>query len=432
MEKKKTFYQLSQKIAPNIYLCSNFRNETHILLAEDVFKLYDADKLEELKQEYPQIFERLEMGKFLVPKDADEFAEIQAQRKADFEDTKMYQLIINPTLDCNLSCWYCYENKIPKSAMSEETINAIAKNIEMHYEEQPFSLLKLSFFGGEPFMRFHVIKAIVEKASLFCKNNNIRLLLDFTTNGTLCTQTAINFLKDYPCNFQITLDGNREQHNKIKHTASASFDAFGATVNNIKRILDHIKNSFVAVRINFDQDTLKDFDSILNEIQTLDRKRCKIILKKIWQVDVEKITQSLLLSTIEKLYKANFVVDYYGQGGVCLCDRKNEAVINYDGNVYKCTTIPKFDEASAMGHLDAGTITWNKEKTSYLNNYSIQSQCKACRLLPKCGGPCQKKMEYNEEIPCFLNDINFNMEEYTLMQFNINIIKERIYANKNY
>lgn len=122
--------------------------------------------------------------------------------------------------------------------------------------------------------------------------------------------------------FQITLDGNREQHNKIKHPKSSTFDAFSATVNNIRNILDHIKLSYVAVRINFDQDTLKDFDSILEELQPLDRKRTKIILKKVWQVDVDNISQALVLSTMEKLFKANFVVDYYGQGGVCLCDRK--------------------------------------------------------------------------------------------------------------
>lgn len=103
--------------------------------------------------------------------------------------------------------------------------------------------------------------------------------------------------------FQITLDGNREQHNKIKHPKSSTFDAFSATVNNIRNILDHIKLSYVAVRINFDQDTLKDFDSILEELQPLDRKRTKIILKKVWQVDVDNISQALVLSTMENYSK---------------------------------------------------------------------------------------------------------------------------------
>lgn len=72
---------------------------------------------------------------------------------------------------------------------------------------------------------------------------------------------------------------------------------------NIRNILDHIKLSCVAVRINFDQDTLKDFDSILEELQPLDRKRTKIILKKVWQVDVDKISQALVLSTMENYSK---------------------------------------------------------------------------------------------------------------------------------
>lgn len=49
---------------------------------------------------------------------------------------------------------------------------------------------------------------------------------------------------------------------------------------NIHNILDHIKRSYIAIRINFDQDTLNDFDSILEELQAVDRKRTKVILKK--------------------------------------------------------------------------------------------------------------------------------------------------------
>ncbi len=147
-----------------------------------------------------------------------------------------------------------------------------------------------------------------------------------------------------------------------------------------------------------------------------------------WQVDVDNISQALVLSTMEKLFKANFVVDYYGQGGVCLCDRKNEAVINYDGNVFKCTTIPKFDNEHALGHLEDGNIVWNKEKIAYLDNYKVQKKCKGCKMLPTCGGPCQKKMEESADIPCFLENTNFNMAEFVLMQFNINMIKERVYG----
>lgn len=80
--------------------------------------------------------------------------------------------------------------------------------------------------------------------------------------------------------FQITLDGNHEQHNKIKFTKSNGIDAFLTTINNIHRIQNNISNSLVHVRINFDSTTLNGFDEILERIIDLDRKRTKIILKR--------------------------------------------------------------------------------------------------------------------------------------------------------
>lgn len=430
MNFKKTYYQLSQKITPNIYLCSNFRKGLHILLSEKAYYIYKENRLEELMILYPKIFQRLIEGKFLVPQNLDEFKEILDERKKEFEDTNMYQLIINPTLDCNLSCWYCYENKIANSYMNDRTIEAISYQIAYHYKQTNYSLLKLSFFGGEPFLRFNTIKKIIDNANIFCNKNNISLIIDFTTNGTLCNKMVVDFLKPFTCNFQITLDGDKKQHNKIKHTTSSTFDAFSTTINNIQTIVDEIPKVHVAIRINFNKNTLNTFDSIVQALLPLDRKKVTIILKKIWQESIDCISKAQVLCTIETLFRENFVVDYYSQGGICLCDRKNEAIINYNGKIFKCTTISKFDEAHAMGHLDTNGISWNQDKIAYLNDYHVQEECKKCKIFPTCGGLCQKKIAANEAFTCFLKNTNFNLKEFVLIQFKINLIKEKVYAKQ--
>lgn len=66
-------------------------------------------------------------------------------------DASMYQVMVNTTLDCNLNCWYCYENRIAGSFLKSEVIEAIKKNIEQEYIKTSYRILKLSFFGGEPF-----------------------------------------------------------------------------------------------------------------------------------------------------------------------------------------------------------------------------------------------------------------------------------------
>lgn len=40
---------------------------------------------------------------------------------------RLYNVVVNTTLDCNLSCWYCYENRIVGSKLSSGVIEAIKR-----------------------------------------------------------------------------------------------------------------------------------------------------------------------------------------------------------------------------------------------------------------------------------------------------------------
>lgn len=431
MNYKKSYYQISQEIYPMMYLCTSFISGYYIVLSENVYSLYSSGELSLLKEKYPKVFQRLSEGKFIIEECVDEYKQIQENRKKDIEDSSIYHIIVNPTLDCNLSCWYCYENRVPKSAMDEETIEAINKHIVLHYEKTPYKILKLSFFGGEPFLGFDTIRRIVSFAHSFCDKKSIELLLDFTTNGTLCTKETLEFLSRHKCLFQITLDGDREQHNKIKHTRCKSFDAFATTIGNIRRIQEYIKNSFIAVRINYNKDTLKNFDSILKELLPLDRKRMKVILKKIWQVDSKEIPREQLTEVMKLLFENKFIVNYYSQGGICFADRKNQAVFNYDGYVFKCTTISKFDENSSLGVLDraTGDILWDFQKMQYLAEDKSPEECKECQMFPSCGGPCQKRISEDPNWSCFLKSTNFDLSEFVLTQFKTHLIRQQIYED---
>lgn len=87
-------------------------------------------------------------------------------------------------------------------------------------------------FGGEPLLYPEIIIKIVSFAKEFCVRKSLGLIFDFTTNGTLLSMEVLNTIKDYPCFFQITLDGNRMKHNKIKYSKDIP-DTFSATINNI-------------------------------------------------------------------------------------------------------------------------------------------------------------------------------------------------------
>lgn len=47
--------------------------------------------------------------------------------KEQLESDNHVRITINPTLDCNLKCWYCYEDHLKGSIMNDTTINNVVK-----------------------------------------------------------------------------------------------------------------------------------------------------------------------------------------------------------------------------------------------------------------------------------------------------------------
>lgn len=385
-----------------------------LLLDEQAHNLYTRENnVKIIKNKNLKLYKKLKSLEFLIEDNIDEHSIVEMRRQMELHDKSMYHLIINPTLDCNLSCWYCYENKKKGSKISAEIIGGIKKHIETSYNLSPYNRLNLSFFGGEPFMRFIAIKEISSFAKIFCNDNKINLNIDFTTNGSLITKSELMFLSDFKCTFQITLDGNKEQHNKVKFSKDKNFDAYNATLRNVNQIQNLIKNSHVFLRINFDEQTLNSFDNILCDIDSLDRQRTTVILKRIWQVGVNKVNKEQIIDVINKLFDNGFAIDYYTQGKLCFAERMNESVINYDGSVYKCTTITNFDEKKSYGKLDnnTGCIEWKQNKLAECTMNLRPKKCKSCKMYPSCYGPCNNHILAGQE-SCYIDGLDLSKEEY--------------------
>ena len=416
---KKNYYQTSVNTGDGHHIHVNFMNMGFLVLTEELHRLYeDTPDMNSLREKNQRLYDMLAANGFIIEDGINELEQIRYIKETEKYDQSLYHLIVNPTLDCNLSCWYCYEKKVKGSYMPNHVVEAVKKNIELHDREKPFSTLKLSFFGGEPFMKSDVIRELSSHADTYCRSRGKKLILDFTTNGSLIKASDLSVLASNRCMFQITLDGDREQHNKIKFVHGRTLDTFQATCNNIHAILDTIPDSYVFVRINFDRRTLDNFDEILGQIEDLDRKRVTVILKKVWQVNAEEIDKEQLIGIIQRLLDDGFVVDYYTQGKLCFGERDNEAVVNYDGNVFKCTTIDDFCKENAFGAIDmeSGRIDWDMSKLPIVAYDLTRDRCRKCRLYPSCYGPCTLHLMAGDD-SCYLNEINLTLSEYVMFMY---------------
>lgn len=375
-----------------------------MLFALDIDK-YDiltqnATNLENLKKLNPAFFNA--MRKLGVIRDI-EFDEsfyensILKRRIKIFKDPN-YRLTINPTLNCNFSCWYCYETH-KKQYMTPSVINSIMKFIERTVCRSDIKQFELDWFGGEPLLCYETImKPICKYAKELCDRENVKLLTTITTNGYLLNRKMIDFFKDINMqSFQITLDGPKQIHNTIRYTHNHE-GSYDRIVKNISLIAKELNPQNLSLRINY---TLKSFDSLFNIAESFPedvRSGITVLLQPVWQ---DKVNGDIPISKVEGLkerfkqagFKVEIEILHCSDNTTCYADLMNQAVINYDGRVFKCTATD-FEKAKEDGILtEEGDIMWSPSlarkisKATFENNY-----CQTCTFLPICFGPCHKKM----------------------------------------
>lgn len=68
---------------------------------------------------------------FIIDDTLDEVGKMVDIGKNVNEGLSQYRLIINPTMNCNFRCWYCYETHLPNTKMTNEMIERVRKLISL-------------------------------------------------------------------------------------------------------------------------------------------------------------------------------------------------------------------------------------------------------------------------------------------------------------
>lgn len=360
---------------------------------------------------------------FFVDTEIDEFAIACSRKMSSRLDKRAFHIIVNPTLDCNLRCWYCYESHKKGTRISDDRIESIKKLIAWKYKEDNFKDLSLSFFGGEPMMGASKVLFLIDSAKYFCEQNGINLHVSFTTNGTLLSEKVLEQLNGIPTSLQITIDGSKEQHNKTR--GSKLFDSYEVIWKNIKKISQRISNVLFIIRINYDENTFKNADSLIEDILKIEQSKVKISVQKIWQVNSSKINYDQVFNFIKQLSDAGYQTDFLDLSPqistTCYADKLNSLIINYDGLVYKCTA-RDFNERNCVGKLEPnGLVSYDYGKLKKYVFADYPDKCKSCSLFPSCYGICsQGVIENNSD--CALV-AGFSIQDYVWFNYKYRFLK---------
>lgn len=392
-------YTTRLSVSDKSWLLYNAVTDKFVIYSKELDFDGKAD-LEVLKQNSNHFYEQLENGGFIIPDDWDETAEVVKKGLENCKNEKEYYLIINPTLNCNFRCWYCYEDHSGRKKMLPETVASVKRMIDRLCEKKRIEFLHLSFFGGEPLLYYlDTVKPIIEHVENLRNEHGLKYSIHFTTNGYLITDHLLEDLQKVhaPVSFQITFDGNKEEHDKVRKSASEA-GSYDRILANTKKIL---KNGFhVGLRLNYSGKNVASMGQVLKDIEPLSgygKSLLTIDFQRVWQDEAVASTNEILLKTITDFRsKFPFVGDFYNRidsyRNPCYGDLENECVINYDGGIYKCTA-RDFTEERRVGNLlpDGSFSLVNPNLIKLRRRAKFTKQvCQNCRIFPLCGGGCSQ------------------------------------------
>jgi len=245
----------------------------------------------------------------------------------------------------------------------------------------------------------------------------------------LITQTMLEECKKYNVsNFQITLDGHRNRHNQVRFISKTK-GSYDKIVENIKLCL---KNDIsVVVRINVSEETLSDLLHIITDFEDLteiEREILNFLFHEVWQE--EKELEVDISTIVDQYRKHGLATSYIDENSAsiynsCYADKINQATINYNGEVFKCTARDYTPENSDGILTEQGDILWNDKFHDRMYKTRFQNQpCLSCKILPLCNGGCSQHRLEHKNVPYCIYNFDENKK--------LNIIKEKFFTRMHH
>lgn len=404
---KYSFYNIIYKDASGYVLYNSLYDKVTLLQLElvNIIETHKNDIMQ-IKNIHPELYQYLVAEKYIINEEIKETEEYLQRLKEVDTSLDNFRLIVNPTLNCNLRCWYCYEEHMPNSSMSLEVIEKIKALLRKKINTKT-KFFSLSFFGGEPLLKFKSIDyPLIKYSQNLCRENGVSFYCDFTTNAILLNKNVIDQLTNENINvrFQVPFDGGHSIHNSIKVLKNSTIDTYFTSIKNIKYALN--KNIPFTIRCNYTSNSIDSFKEVINEfINFTDKSLINFSLQKIWQEEKDQE----LINKEKELFKYIKDAGYLSNPkfvfkNQCYADRENCILVNYNGDVYKCTA-NKFILSNKEGTLkDNGDIQYNDKYNDRLKAKYNQDICIKCKNLPICNVCSQQKMkiikEYDHMVAC--------------------------------
>lgn len=357
----------------------------------------------------------------------DDFDELQFIRRRTLEErfqSRELGLVIAPTMGCNFSCHYCFEQKNEGVLGAEVEDNLLGF---VRSRAGTFDSLAVQWFGGEPLRAMAVIERISRGLLTIALDVGANYAATIITNGYFLTSSVSRALADLGViAAQITLDGDRPLHDRTRreHGGEGSFDTI---INNIRTCSPELA---ITLRVHLAPFNRK---SVIALVQTLADEGIGSKIEGIYfaplfnyrvgmrdmayRPDGRRFTTSqqfaemqaelLEVSCALGLPTKDFLDVSYG---ICTAVRANTIVVDPKGRITKCYKDVGV-EAEAVGAL--GSDVHEEERLGKWLSIDVprDEECRKCTVLPLCLGGCSKQWQEGADKSVICSPLRYNLEE---------------------
>jgi uncharacterized protein len=279
------------------------------------------------------------------------------RREGAFEPRvpRSFSLTVLTTTSCNLGCGYCFQNvaldpnggrspiRIDRGRLSLAAINDIVKFTSERMQVAGLDKLYMLLFGGEPLLNSRACLTLLDKA------NDIGLTAaTMTTNGVLLTSRLAKSLELAGIvGAQVTFDGSREDHDRIRFKQSGE-PTFDRIVRNVAEA-SNATNLRWNLRVNVSHHNFARIGQLFNELDgRIEPQRCTVTFA--WVGDagfgysnelqrIEEVSDGFVAWNIAAIEAGYQVIRPTMRTTCQICSEpggRNGAVINADGRLYSC------------------------------------------------------------------------------------------------
>jgi uncharacterized protein len=287
---------------------------------------------------------------------------------------KRFNLILLPTERCNFRCTYCYED-FAIGRMTPMIVSAVKRLLERRIPA--LDTLAVSWFGGEPLLAKDIVLDVGTFVHELCIKHGIKLLAHVTTNSYLLSAALLEELMRVSIReFQITLDGDQEWHDRTRVLANGggTFEKLWTNLQSYRGVSGAFQ---IALRLHVHQDNVESMKRLYNRLQQelLHDPRFSAGFHKVSWLGPQPIKERVLgereyLEALAYITGGSTAVERPDSGisehhltdYICYAAKPNSLMIRANGRIGKCT-VAIDDERNDVGRLnDDGTLTIFQER----------------------------------------------------------------------